>query len=58
MHWPRTGICGAVEAKDTSVLAFLFKIEPSQTADSENGATEVDKLDFSIDWEHDNYRIA
>jgi hypothetical protein len=47
-----------VEAKETSVLAFLFKIEPSQTADSENGATEVDKLDFSIDWEHDNFRIA
>lgn len=26
MHWPRTGIAGELEEKETAVLAFLYKI--------------------------------
>lgn len=58
MHWPRTGIKGELQGNEQAVLAHLFKIEPSQTVDSENGATEVQKLEFSLAWEHDNFAIA
>jgi hypothetical protein len=58
IHWPKTGINGALEGKESSVLAHLSKIVPSETEGSSEGATEIQKLVFSLSWEHDNYRIA
>jgi len=58
VNWPVTGIKGDLQAEETAILAFLTKIEPSETADSKDGATEIQKLDFSLSWKHDNVRIA
>lgn len=58
VNWPVTGIKGDLQEGETAILAFLTKIEPSETADSKDGATEIQKLDFSLSWKHDNERIA
>lgn len=41
MHWPITGINGALDGKETSVFAHLSKIEPSEAEGSNEGATEI-----------------
>lgn len=41
LNWPKTGIKGEVDGKETAIVAFLSKITPSEATDAENGGTEI-----------------